>query len=146
MNPSDVTSELESFREQWRAEVRAKRPGAQSDAQPPVPTASGSSQRTARIPEPPRKPIEGKKRLEEDAEEEDLVEVPSLDAPELEPAALLSPATAAEPSEHKSKEPVTALDHYEKAVEREIVGNLGDSLRLYRKAFKVRPRHVVRPR
>ena len=34
--------------------------------------------------------------------------------------------------------PVSALDHYEKAVEREAAGNLGDSLHLYRKAFRVR--------
>jgi F-box protein 9 len=37
-----------------------------------------------------------------------------------------------------SSEPVSALDHYEKAVEREAAGKLGDSLSLYRKAFRVR--------
>lgn len=35
-------------------------------------------------------------------------------------------------------EPVTALDHYERAVEKESQGSLGDSLMLYRKAFRVR--------
>lgn len=35
------------------------------------------------------------------------------------------------------KEPETALEHYEKAVERESAGNHGDSIRLYRKAFRV---------
>lgn len=35
------------------------------------------------------------------------------------------------------KEPESALEHYEKAVERESQGNLGDSLNLYRKAFRV---------
>lgn len=35
------------------------------------------------------------------------------------------------------KDPVTALDHYEKAVEREAAGSLGDSLKLYRKAFRM---------
>jgi F-box protein 9 len=36
-----------------------------------------------------------------------------------------------------NREPRSALEHYEKAVERESQGSLGDSLNLYRKAFKV---------
>lgn len=36
-----------------------------------------------------------------------------------------------------SKEPKSALEHYEKAIEREDQGNLGDSLKLYRQAFRV---------
>ncbi|KAL8909477.1 MAG: hypothetical protein Q9207_000157 [Kuettlingeria erythrocarpa] len=38
---------------------------------------------------------------------------------------------------HESKEPTTALEHYEKAIEREDQGNLGDSLKLYRQAFRL---------
>ena len=34
-------------------------------------------------------------------------------------------------------EPTSALEHYEKAVEREDQGNLGDSLKLYRQAYRV---------
>jgi len=41
------------------------------------------------------------------------------------------------PSASSSSEPRSALEHYEKAVERESQGSLGDSLNLYRKAFKV---------
>ena len=37
----------------------------------------------------------------------------------------------------RSKEPETALDFYEHAVERETTGKLGDSLQLYRKAFRM---------
>ncbi|KAI4185978.1 MAG: hypothetical protein L6R41_003784 [Letrouitia leprolyta] len=36
-----------------------------------------------------------------------------------------------------SKEPKSALEHYEKAIEREDQGNLGDSLKLYRQAFRL---------
>ena len=36
------------------------------------------------------------------------------------------------------KEPTSALEHYERAVERETEGNLGDSLNHYRKAYRVR--------
>lgn len=39
-----------------------------------------------------------------------------------------------------TKEPKSALDHYEKAVEREAAGNLGESVSLYYKAEKVRHR------
>jgi F-box protein 9 len=37
----------------------------------------------------------------------------------------------------QSQEPTSALEHYEKAVEKESQGNLGDSVNLYRKAFKL---------
>lgn len=33
--------------------------------------------------------------------------------------------------------PESALEHYEKAVEKETQGSLGESLSLYRKAFRV---------
>ena len=35
------------------------------------------------------------------------------------------------------KEPRSALEHFEKAVEKEAEGSLGDSLDLYRKAYRV---------
>lgn len=35
------------------------------------------------------------------------------------------------------KELFIVFEYYEKVVEREVVGNLGDSLRLYRKVFRV---------
>ncbi|KAL9021780.1 MAG: hypothetical protein Q9185_001015 [Variospora sp. 1 TL-2023] len=38
---------------------------------------------------------------------------------------------------HIPKEPRSALEHYERAVEREDQGNLGDSLKLYRQAFRL---------
>lgn len=37
----------------------------------------------------------------------------------------------------KQREPRTALEHYEQAVEKEGLGSLGDSVRLYRKAFRL---------
>jgi F-box protein 9 len=46
-----------------------------------------------------------------------------------------------ESSKRATKEPETALEHYEKAVERETQGSLGDSLNLYRKAYRVGSRY-----
>ena len=40
-------------------------------------------------------------------------------------------------SKQKQKEPRSALEHYERAVERENEGILGDSLNLYRKAYRL---------
>ena len=37
----------------------------------------------------------------------------------------------------KEKGLVSALDHYEEAMEKEASGNMGDSLKLYRKAYRV---------
>ncbi|KAL1888687.1 hypothetical protein Sste5346_009392 [Sporothrix stenoceras] len=47
---------------------------------------------------------------------------------------------AAHPAEDRPKakqEPVSALEHYERAVEKEALGSLGDSLRHYRTAFRM---------
>ncbi|KAL8393390.1 hypothetical protein RB595_003239 [Gaeumannomyces hyphopodioides] len=79
----DINSALESFREQWRAEVRAKQPGTSRGQAP----GGGSSK-------------------------------PGLEQ------------SAAEP-------PQTALALYEEAVEMESRGKLGESLRLYRTAFRM---------
>lgn len=41
----------------------------------------------------------------------------------------------------QTKKLESALDHYEEAMEKEAQGNMGDSLQLYRKAYKVRTIH-----
>lgn len=39
----------------------------------------------------------------------------------------------------EKKNLVSALDHFEEAMEKEAIGNMGDSLHLYRRAYRVRP-------
>jgi F-box protein 9 len=73
-----------------------------------------------------------------DDEDEALVQPPSFDEPA--PTGSTSVQERGSAKGLAKTEPVTALEHYEKAVEREAAGNLGDSLRLYRKAFRVRCR------
>ncbi|KOS21405.1 F-box protein pof7 [Escovopsis weberi] len=41
------------------------------------------------------------------------------------------------PQPSSKKQPVSALDHYEEAMEKEAQGNMGESLRLYRKAYRL---------
>jgi F-box protein 9 len=117
--------ELETFRQQWRAEVSAR---AQADS-----NKASKPSKTARRPPPiaslssslPSKPVK------EDEGHIGPQAFSGLDGPG-------SPEEHTEsPMARDGKEPQTALDHYEKAVERENQGSLGDSLALYRKAFRV---------
>lgn len=131
----DVNSELESFREKWRAEVRAKSTTAPGSQQQPAPhpTAVGNHAETSKtnIFRPPRSGhlSSGKPRVEDT--DEDYVQARVFDEP-----------APVQPVRHDDKgvrkEPVSALEHYELAVEKEGMGRLGESLTLYRKAFRVR--------
>ena len=116
--------ELDTFRQQWRAEVSAR---AQADG-----NKATKPSKTSRRP-PPVTSLTSSTPLKSVKEDEDHGEpqaLPNLDGPR-------SPEEHAGTTSKTSKEPQSALDHYEKAVERESQGILGDSLDLYRKAFRV---------
>ncbi|KAB5578590.1 hypothetical protein GE09DRAFT_1090343 [Coniochaeta sp. 2T2.1] len=155
MASNDIKSELESFREQWRAEVRSKVPGSKNESsqQQPVAGPSNTQRRasqheTAQPKSRPPKPVKasepalgkqpsahGKKTVvQHDSDEEEYV-TKSFDEPA--PAASSVLPGQAEGEAGRSGEPVSALEHFEQAVEREAAGNLGDSLRLYRKAYRL---------
>jgi F-box protein 9 len=144
MNSEESNPELESFREQWRAEVQAKRsaPGSsrqQQQQQPRQQRAAGPSStqpRSAPVTGPRGKPPQPPQKLPAQELDDDYVQVQSFDEPAI--AAQISSLKTGRPKATEGAEPVSALEHYEKAVEKEAVGNLGDSLRLYRKAFRVR--------
>ncbi|KFY64160.1 hypothetical protein V497_01804, partial [Pseudogymnoascus sp. VKM F-4516 (FW-969)] len=132
--------ELESFRQQWRAEVSAKsKPGDSSTAKK---STQAPSKPTARRPSivpkaPPRPSADAESDNEPSDEDGELVDT----AP---PASFgfSSARSAVEKDVEKfsgtaPKEPESALEHYEKAAEREAQGNLGDSLTHYRKAFRI---------
>ena len=124
----DSNAELESFRQKWKEEVLAKK---KSNTEPPRASAeqSGLSRRPLT---PPRKASE---TAHGDLEEKEYFEPRSFLDVEKSGSTVL-PANG-ESSKQGSREPRSALEHYEKAVERESLGSLGDSLDLYRKAFKV---------
>lgn len=141
--PQDANPELESFREQWRAEVRARNtvpaaaapaPAQQQQQQQHGNTFIREETPKAIDPEPPRPTHLGSgkppKVDDKDYDDDDYVQARAFDDPE--------PAQPARQEDKQRGEPVTALDHYERAVEREAAGSLGDSLSLYRKAFRVR--------
>jgi F-box protein 9 len=140
--PSNTEAELESFRQKWREEVtarsKAKAPGAPTPAKSVAASSSSSKPHAAKsnVPETTPHPHARQPSVDEDDQptpyvHHDLGEKQHgrrLDETDAQAAA----AVAA------SKEPSSALEHYEKAVEKESQGSLGDSVNLYRKAFKVR--------
>lgn len=135
--------ELESFRQQWRAEVSAKSKPGDSSAHPQKstqPPSKPSVRRPSIVPKaPPRPTVDAEGDNEPSDEDGELAS--GAPAP---PASfgISSARSAVEKDAEKfsgtaPKEPESALEHYEKAAEREAQGNLGDSLTHYRKAFRV---------
>lgn len=148
--PTSTEAELESFRQKWREEVTArtkgKAPEASSSSVPAKTAASSSKHHKAKSSASgPATSTHARQRSVEEPDDvaphvyHDLGEKQHgrrLDETSAETAAALA----------ASREPISALEHYEKAVEKESEGRLGDSLALYRKAFKVRrlSLHVTR--
>lgn len=124
--------ELELFRQEWRAEV-SQRSRAEGKKASDVQTSKASSHR------PQADPRLATDRLLKPSEEDEDNQLESQVSHGFhEPSAAPSDEYAERSgSKSGSREPRSALEHYEKAVEREAQGSLGDSLDLYRKAFKV---------
>ncbi|KAI4168490.1 MAG: hypothetical protein LQ343_006377 [Gyalolechia ehrenbergii] len=127
--------DLETFRKQWQEEVTAR----------------------LRAKEQALTSIKARASLEKPENPTEKVALPPSDVPKEEAEPIDGISTQAyhdlenkeeqsrlgiEGSTHHlntqtSKEPKSALEHYEKAIEREDQGNLGDSLKLYRQAFRL---------
>ncbi len=135
-----TTEELERFRRQWQEEVKSRKKGHvsgpsrksisseqtpaggfQSHAQPPPSISHNSSQEAQGDWEHGYRDLENKN-----------------------PGFKLSDKSN-DGQTLARHEPSSALEHYEKAVERESEGSLGDSLTHYRKAYRVynRPPSIV---
>lgn len=138
--PTNTEAELESFRQKWREEVTAKTKGKAPQAPTKTPIASSSRPHVTKrnsldaglLPQP-----HARQKSIEHVEDVTPYEYPDLGEKQHgrrldETSAQAAAALAA------TREPSSALEHYEKAVEKENQGSLGDSVNLYRKAFKVR--------
>lgn len=136
--------ELESFRQQWRAEVSAKSKPSDSSAskKPTQAPSKPTARRPSVVPKAPPMPSAGAESDNEPSDEDgDLVSPapPNVASFEAYSAKSAVQKDAEKFSGTAPKEPESALEHYEKAAEREAQGNLGDSLTHYRKAFRVCP-------
>ncbi|KAL1970133.1 hypothetical protein VTN77DRAFT_6538 [Rasamsonia byssochlamydoides] len=125
-------AELESFRRQWREEV-SRRTKAASTSKPPSQPSVSSSAREEHFP-PTRHEVADRK---EDAYEEDFGQHNYGEF--VQQVGQLSLQTADEDTFQRApqREPRSALEHFEKAVQKEAEGNLGDSLSHYRKAYRL---------
>lgn len=135
---SDAEAELEAFRQRWREEVsaRSKKPEHTSDRSRNEPR---EQKRKEQLPTSSAAGSLTTIRRRDPAEQSEDVEPQAYhDLPDKEEHLRLG----AEGQDHDrtpSSEPSSALEHYEHAVERETQGQLGDSIKHYRKAFRVRP-------
>ncbi|ATZ50277.1 Bchrt3 [Botrytis cinerea B05.10] len=127
----DSNPELETFRKQWQEEVTRRSNVAQ--AHPSSTQAAGPSSVPQRAPRT--------KHVHENTKpgDEDIVEPQTLhfDGPSGAVGAVEEDEFYPYGKKNVKSEPQSALEHYEKAVEREGQGSLGDSLDLYRKAFRL---------
>ena len=129
--------ELESFRQQWRAEVSARSKLEDSKTNPKIIRAQ-PAKTLRRLSGLSRFSAEKSARTEI-VDEKESESIPAFQAFDGHASGKSVDIDDIEGYGDKtgSREPRSALEHYEKAVERESQGSLGDSLNLYRKAFKV---------
>ncbi|KAF5859589.1 F-box only protein 9 [Aspergillus alliaceus] len=126
------SAELESFRRQWREEVAHRTKTNNSSTLQAKPTTSTSSVRPSQFP-PARH--EAAQRKEED--EEGTAAFGTTEIVQGVGQLNIAHDEDAFHSQEARKEPTSALEHFERAVEKEAEGNLGDSLQHYRKAYRL---------
>lgn len=127
----DDNAELESFRRKWREEVsqRNRALDTHSPTDQPVVVSSGNQRRVS----PTR--LETSSRLEEEFDDgnNSAFDVIVQQTQQLS----LHIAEDAQHQNSPSRKLYSALEHFEKAVEKEAEGQLGDSLSHYRLAYRV---------
>jgi len=132
----ELKSDLESFREQWKAEVTSKK-AESSTASTSQQAQPAPAKKTRRRPRPPTAFPE----LAADKEPKKPVEPESSDDEPVPNAARRVSIVSADGQRETvltvTEKAAKALEFYEKAVQREEEGSLGESVKFYRKAFKV---------
>jgi F-box protein 9 len=131
---NELKSELENFREQWLSEVRSRKTAPGSGVGPSgsigtTPSVAGQSSAALSRGTATKPPTSTRPALSHI--DDDYVGAPTFDEPPIPGASKKQDESAV------SKEPTSALDHFEAAVMKEAQGSLGESLKLYRKAFRV---------
>lgn len=130
----ETEAELETFRRQWREEVSARNKKPNEHTQKPQNLPKKERQKSDAT-KPTSLPGPSTARRKDDYSEE-LEPRTYHDLPDKEEQLRLG----AEGQDHDRdlfREPSNALEHYERAVEKETQGNLSESMRHYRRAFKV---------
>ncbi|KAI9737691.1 MAG: hypothetical protein M1818_005695 [Claussenomyces sp. TS43310] len=138
--------DLETFRQQWRAEVSAR--SKAGDSRESSNLALSQNPRISHKQDGSSKPLSSRAVVEDEDQDEDEGEDQDFDGGRTTEThtnsmgeTITSVPELVDVEGHvrtgRSHEPRSALEHYEKAVEREAQGSLGDSLNHYRKAFRM---------
>ena len=136
----EPASALEQFRQQWREEVSA-RAKQKSPLAPPV-THGERLQNQGRE----SRPVNATKRppaaqliteRKDHSDEDSAGEGPSRLIERIEGLTVQDMDSDEFSTKGSTREPKSALEHYERAVEKESQGNLGDSLSHYRQAYRL---------
>ncbi|KAK6361450.1 hypothetical protein TWF730_005178 [Orbilia blumenaviensis] len=137
----ELADELESFRRRWKQDLQSQRQPLSGPSQP-NPDASASSSNptdhnTHKAPHKRRPSQHARDVVPQNLlaqKQHDIDEFRSLDL-DVQPSPSLGPGERTLDSAPLT----TGLDHYEAAVEKEKDGRINESVRLYRKAFKLDP-------
>lgn len=132
-------SALDQFRQQWKEEVTARSKigqKSQSRTRPLSRALDGPAQDSSVAKRPPPAPSISQSKAEDEDEETSFPQDHEL-ASKLGDVQLGEDIDDDFTQKPSGKEPRSALEHYEKAVEKETQGNLGDSLSHYRKAYRL---------
>lgn len=132
----ETEAELEAFRQQWREEVSARNKQSKSGPSTSTPVDVSKSRQTHAGPS--QAPGSSSSTLRNERFHEETAPKAYHDLPDKEEQLRLG-TDGQELSRTVVAEPTSALEHYERAVEKETQGHLSESMRHYRKAFKVRP-------
>jgi F-box protein 9 len=130
-NDNQLNSELESFRQKWLSDLKTRNDHPETP-ETPAAAAGPSSRRPHHGPPISSLPHKPAPAPADDAED-DYVQSTSFDQDE----PVLTQAPQEAHHDRKGKKLVSALDHFEEAMHKEGQGNMGDSLKLYRKAYRV---------
>jgi F-box protein 9 len=135
-----LDSELESFRQQWISDLQSRKEPVQAASSSSQGSTSPTAARTA-APAPGKKhhgppsPTLAKRQAILD-EGSDYLQGRAFDEPApLDQVGHVVSEDA--PAPKPEKKLVSALDHFEEAMEKESQGILGESLKLYRRAYRV---------
>lgn len=138
MTREPTSSELEQFRQQWQQEVHARQ-SRQPQTNLHTRQRSDAAEQRSRLERIVNKPPLQHPLADQHEAEESTVSSQTAAAPVVERLEQLKVHDADEDEFSKlgRHEPKTALEHYERAVEKEGQGKLGDSVSHYRTAFKL---------
>ncbi|PNY23785.1 Uncharacterized protein TCAP_06277, partial [Tolypocladium capitatum] len=123
--PSGLDSELESFRQQWLSDLRTRRGDSPQAPRPEAAAPPSPARRRRAVPS----------QLDDDDDDDDHLQGRAFD--HAEPPQQSGNTLDGSVRPRPARELVSALDHYEEAMEKEAQGNMGDSLKLYRQAYRL---------